>query len=432
MGGTTRRRGRVTTIRRIACCGWVDPDAGSMPSSNYLLLEELTRRGVGVDFYANSAYQPSPAGLPEGRFNYRGFEPPPGARLVDSLPKAGSWALKRVIPPLVDLPWRRAFESAAQRSHETSPYDAIVALGTPSQLDLEGVPTITWLQGAPSNELQAVKGLRPQITQMRGWPFYLGLVSLYRTGAMFLRRRLRSSARIIVGSDWSRNLVVRDGFDPERVRAVPYIIDLETFRPTQPERSIGEGRGPVILALGRLDPRKRLDLLLEAFALVHRQRPDATLRIIGRPGYAPDQLELIGRSPVRDRIRYQREIPRREVASALGEATILVQASENEDFGSSVAEALACGIGVVVGPSNGTAEYVDSTSEVFDTYKADAIAEAIVTALRAREKMTDRVRRSTRAAAERWFSRDEVADRMIEILEETVAEPPFRGVHPRI
>ena len=58
-----------------------------------------------------------------------------------------------------------------------------------------------------------------------------------------------------------------------------------------------------------------------------------------------------------------------EVPALLREATVLVQTSENENFGSSVAEALACGTPVVVGPSNGTADYIDEHSMIFGDYE---------------------------------------------------------------
>ncbi len=69
-------------VRRIACSGWVEEDAGSVASANYLILRELLRRGIEVDLYANREHVSPPRGL-EGRFRYLGFAPP---RALSRLP----------------------------------------------------------------------------------------------------------------------------------------------------------------------------------------------------------------------------------------------------------------------------------------------------------------------------------------------------------
>ena len=179
----------------------------------------------------------------------------------------------------------------------------------------------------------------------------------------------------------------------------------------------------MLLSLGRLDPRKRLDLLLDAFALVLEDIPGARLRIVGRPEYAPRQLSLLNRFPHRDAVDYRPAIPRTEVPATLREASVLVQTSENENFGSSVAEALACGTPVVLGPSNGTADYIDDKSEIFGAYDARAVADAILAVLGTRSGSPDEVCATTRAAAERCFAPPVVADRLLEIIEEAIRGP---------
>jgi glycosyltransferase involved in cell wall biosynthesis len=182
---------------------------------------------------------------------------------------------------------------------------------------------------------------------------------------------------------------------------------------------------PLLVALGRLDPRKRLDLLLDAFAVVLEAVPGARLRIVGRPGYAPNQLSLLERFPRRDAVEYREAVPRQEVPALLREATVLVQTSENENFGSSVAEALACGTPVVVGPSNGTADYIDESSMTFGDYDPRPVADSILTVIQRRAERPGEVRASTRAAAERWFAAPAVADGLLEIIEQAVEGQAF-------
>ena len=63
-------------------------------------------------------------------------------------------------------------------------------------------------------------------------------------------------------------------------------------------------------------------------------------------------------------------------------ADVVVQPSEYEEFGSAVAEALACGVPVVTGPTNGTGEYAPSEgSAKFERYEPSSLADAIDRAL---------------------------------------------------
>ncbi len=410
-------------LGRLACYGVLREGAGSTPSANYVLLRELTRRGVEVDLFATPEQAPPPAGASQGGFGYRRLTPPRLDRFIASLPATASWGLHRLLLPLLNASWRRSYEPVAESLHETAPYDLLLALGMIAPFQLSGVPTVSWPQGPLFTELEAIRRLRKQIVAARGWPFYLAVVAAYRYSEPIRRRSLSSSEQIVVGSEWARQAVIGEGFQADRVHALPYPIDLDLFRPAE-GRSEPDSSAPTIVSLGRLDPRKRLDLLLAAFELVLRELPGATLRIVGGPGYTPKQLEMIDRFPATDRIRYQAELPREQVPQLLRESTVLAQTSENETFGSSVAEALACGIPVVVGPSNGTAQYIDRASQRFDDYTAEAVAAAILRVLESRRQDPEAVRRSTRAVAEHWFRPAAVVDRLLEIM---AATPPDRA-----
>jgi glycosyltransferase involved in cell wall biosynthesis len=282
------------------------------------------------------------------------------------------------------------------------------------------VPVVTWVQGPSHTELEAIRRLRPQISSVSGRAYYLAMVAYYALAPLLRRGLLDSSSRVICGSEWSRQAIVTRGIRTERVHALPYPIDLELFRPGETEAVDWES--PVLLHLGRLDPRKRLDLLLDAFAVVLRTFPRTRLRIVGRPGNARNQLSLIERFPRREQVEYLPHLARQRVPELMREAAVLVQTSENENFGSAVAEALACGVPAVLGPSNGTADYVDETSEMFDAYTAESVGAAIVRVLERRRAEPELVRHSTRTAAERWFALSTVVDRLLAIVNGAIDE----------
>jgi len=403
---------------RLACYGWVDAEAGSVGSANFLLLRELLARGVEVDFFANEDHVPRPPGLNDSRFHYLGVRPP---RPYRSLPPRMQQVINWVLEPMVRRAWGRIYGPiVSERRRQGGDYEAVLSLGTPPAFEIAGVPTVTWLQGPPTAEIDAIRRLRAQIVSSDGTAFWRALVHLYSYRLAVSRGALRLSDRLICGSSWARDLMIADGLPASKIEVLPYPVDLDLFRP-EPMRRLDSTR-PTILWLGRVDPRKRLDLLVSAFDLVLGSHPGAHLRIVGRPGYGRRPLHPIERSPHRARITYERWIPRSAVPSALRSSSLLVQTSENENFGSSVAEALACGVPVVVGARNGTSEYVDGGCSVFERYTPDAVASAISATLSAQMTDANSISRRVRAAAVQQFAPRVITDRLLKILSAARAE----------
>jgi glycosyltransferase involved in cell wall biosynthesis len=114
------------------------------------------------------------------------------------------------------------------------------------------------------------------------------------------------------------------------------------------ERSRIDAGDEVVLCLGRLHPIKRLDLLAAAFDIVHRARPRARLVIAGpdEDGYRARVEPLF--TPVAAATRWLGAVDRETVAALFAASRTLVQCSDSESFGMSVAEALAAGLPVVV------------------------------------------------------------------------------------
>lgn len=109
----------------------------------------------------------------------------------------------------------------------------------------------------------------------------------------------------------------------------------------------------VVVFVGRLHPIKRLDLLAEAFAIVHRTHPSARLLIAGpnEDGYREHVQPLF--APVAGVTRWLGRLDGEEIAALLSMSRVLVQCSDSESFGMSIAEALTAGVPAVVTKPSG-------------------------------------------------------------------------------
>jgi glycosyltransferase involved in cell wall biosynthesis len=396
---------------RLACSGLLAERAGSVAGAAYLLIRELLSRGIDVDFYAEKGYIPMPESLAGPRFNYVGIGRP---RWMSSMSSRALFTTIWLLAPVVQRSWENLFGPIATERHRATPYDAVLSLGAAPRFTIPGVPTITWLQGAPRTEGAAIRRLRAQIIADSGFADYYALRAYYFPRRFYDRRLLSSSDALICGSSWTECMLVQLGIPADKIIVLPYPIDLGRFVP--PDEELVDWSQPEIVWLGRIVPRKRLDLLVDAMPSVAMRFPGVRLRVVGAPGFGAGTLKLLKESLVRDRITYERTIDRESVPALLQRAAAVVQTSESEDFGSVIAEAQACGVSVVVGPTNGTLDYIDEMSTVFERYTPESVAEAIVSTFETRRRAPDASRRSARQSAERWFAPPTIADQVLAVI----------------
>jgi glycosyltransferase involved in cell wall biosynthesis len=181
---------------------------------------------------------------------------------------------------------------------------------------------------------------------------------------------------------------------------------------------IGESDA-VVTFLGRLHPIKRLDLLAEAFAIVHRANPSALLVIAGPDeGGCRERVEPLF-APVASVTRWLGAVGSDDIAALLATSRVLVQCSDSESFGMSVAEALAAGVPVVVTKSSGWSVVETVGCGYSVAQEADAIADGVLGILR--DRHPDVMRQCAREWARQAFAWDAVAHSMRDAYQAAVA-----------
>jgi glycosyltransferase involved in cell wall biosynthesis len=394
---------------RLAVYGLVRDGSGSVPSAHFLLCRALLEAGHHLDLYAEPSYIPDP-GYADARFRYvplalEAHRPIKGRYLpADLRLLVGSLAGRRH--------GHRAREiaiAAATARHAVCCYDAMLFLGMPPRSTIDGVPTFVWPECGPQTELDAVRGLSKPITRVSGRAAYLKLRLYYEVKDNLVWDWSRRH-HLIVASWLGRQQAIAYGVPAERICVVPYPIDLHRF-------TLGDiPRGPTrrVLCVGRLDPRKRVDLLVDAVAILARRRHDFHVDVIGRPGYLPGWGAFVEEASRHLPISYEGAVPQPQIIERLRETDVVVQPSEHEEFGHAVAEALACGIPVVTGPTNGTGAYAPASGSAgFERYAPDSLADAIERALSISRDPSARA--ACRAAADA-FAADRVASTVAEFI----------------
>ena len=239
------------------------------------------------------------------------------------------------------------------------------------------------------------------------------------------RWALRRAARVVAVSQAVADVLTAESGLPERlVTTLLTGIDTSQFRPGESARSLLPslgipGEAMVIGAVNRLHEGKRIDILLQAAAIVNRDHPNARLVMIG-DGHLRDQVETmiqdLGLTGVVTLAGFRSDVDR-----LLPEFDLFCLASDREPLGYVVLEAMACGLPVIASRSGGVVEAVvdGETGLLFEPGSADSMAAAMSALIEDRGR-AKAMGMAGRARVEREFSQSHMMDTMAAIYEEVV------------
>ncbi len=183
------------------------------------------------------------------------------------------------------------------------------------------------------------------------------------------RLALRRAAAVVAVSDFlRRELVEKVPGVAGRVEVVSSGVDLERFRPRDADearRALGwSGEGPFLLCVGRLDERKNVVRLADAFARLGR----GSLAFVGD---GPARGALAGRPGV----TLAGRVPHAAVADWVAACDVLCQPSLVEPLGQALLEAMASQRSVVATTVGGPPEFVTPAAGVLvDPWSVESIA----------------------------------------------------------
>jgi len=226
----------------------------------------------------------------------------------------------------------------------------------------------------------------------------------------------RDTPMLAISPSTKADLVAR-GLDGARIHVVPPGIDKDTHRAVDD----GLAREPVVLWIGRLEPYKRADLVIDAMKQVREAIPAATLVIVGA-GSARGGLEArVRRQGLADCVRFTGFVPEDEKIAWIRRAAVLVQTSEKEGWGMTVIEANVCNTVAVASDVPGLRDSVrHAESGLLYRYgDRNALVDALVRVLGDTE-----LRRRLIRGGKQWgdrFGWDEVADDTAALIEEAIA-----------
>jgi len=219
------------------------------------------------------------------------------------------------------------------------------------------------------------------------------------------------------------------GLTPSHTRVIPCGVDLDAFTPVTPaqrdeaRRALALDDTPTLLFVGRLDPIKGIDLLLESVALL--RTPARLLVVGGDPAGDPEVERLRARAAelgLAERVRFPGAVPQADLPTYYHAVDGVVVSSRYESFGLVAVEALACGAPVVASAAGGLPSVVrDGENGLLVRWRSpQAFAERIESLLRD-DALRERLRANARASVEQFDWR-RIGDRVRDLYNQLTAE----------
>ena len=212
------------------------------------------------------------------------------------------------------------------------------------------------------------------------------------------------------------------GIASENIWVVPPGLDPAIYRL---EGELG-GREPLVVWVGRLEPYKRVDVMIEAMVRVLAERPRARLVVIGE-GSARASLEAsVKAAGLEGSVTFTGFVSEREKVDWYRRAAAVVNTSEKEGWGMTMIEGNACGVPSVASDVPGLRDSVrdGETGLVVPYGDSGALAAALPRILG-----DETLSRALAHEGLRWaarFSWDAVAGDAARLIEEAISP----GVEP--
>lgn len=285
-----------------------------------------------------------------------------------------------------------------------------------------------WAHGTPILLTEHGIYLRERYLGYREGPYRWPVKALHLSFLRLLCSLAYKEADTIApGNIYNRRWEERLGASPAIIRTVYNGVDPAEFPAVDKEPDV-----PTVSWAGRVDPIKDLETLLRAFSLVHKEIPQARLRMFGGTpkggeGYLNRCKQLAAELGIGDVAIFEGRVP--EIRDAYAAGHVVVLSSISEGFPYTMIEAMISGRACVGTDVGGVAEAVAETGVVVPPRDPRALAQACVGLLRDDERRR-RLGSQARARALEYFTVDRAIGTFDEIYCSLAAGRPLLASYP--
>lgn len=215
------------------------------------------------------------------------------------------------------------------------------------------------------------------------YPQFFSVAERTTFGVLFPWSARRSDHIITVSQASKRDIVELYRIDPKRVTVI-YEAPRPEFRNMEYDRcreTLAREYGisfPFILYVGRINARKNLERLVEAFAVLAGKGFPHKVVIVGKQDWLAERvLNRVRVLSLESKVHFAGYVPYSDLPVFYNAADLFAYPSVCEGFGIPVVEAMACGVPVVTSLGSSLEEVASDAAALADPYSVSSIADAM-------------------------------------------------------
>ena len=324
----------------------------------------------------------------------------------------------------------------------------------PSSLPDAGIPLSTMTRPRPLWFRRVLRRVRPDVVHANWLPF-AGAAALAGASPLVAMAwgsdvfhpgpadrllnlaAVRRAGQVLADSQALLDRLLEMGADPARASVINWGVDMELFRPpgspgerSALQRSLGLKAAPTVISARGSGPVYNPSVVLDAFARVIEEVPNAQLVLKHGAGEAPDLGPLEGS----DQVRLVGRVPYERMADLFRAADVFLSVPTTDSSPRSVWEAMACGCTCVISDLPWVHELIRPGIEALVVpIEAARIADSLCDALTS-AALRERVASAARDLVVEHRDRRREMDRLEQLYATVVARgaaPPASGTERR-
>ncbi len=231
-------------------------------------------------------------------------------------------------------------------------------------------------------------------------------------------------AEVVVLSSRMRSYLSAHSFDLCAIQHISNGVDIQRFQSIHTYKFSDE-QAKTVICVSKLRYEKGIDVLLQAWRLVHEKEPQGRLIIVGGGPLQP-QLECMAEAlGIKSSVEFaglQRDIP-----AQLHRGSLMVLPSRWEGMPNALLEAMACGLACTATRVSGSEDAIEHRVNglLVEPEDYQGMAQALLTLLRD-PAMARQYGRAARVTIEQHYSLEHILDKYIELYQKiTGQEIPY-------
>jgi glycosyltransferase involved in cell wall biosynthesis len=230
-------------------------------------------------------------------------------------------------------------------------------------------------------------------------------------GPLLFKPIWRKAALLVACSEGLKERALR--FLPDvSIDVIPNGVDLDRFSPAEKAESSDMLR---LATVGRLSVTKRVEILIDAVQILHKEGYNIHLTIVGGGKSEQKLRQIVSESNLSDIVEIAGRVEAEKMPQIYCQNDIFISASMQEGMSNAMLEAMASGLPIITTRCEGVEELIKDNGFIVENAQAEQIAEAVKRLAEDRETYRY-MSIAARQQAEK-FSWNSVAERYLKIYE---------------